>query len=214
MTEPRAPSMVEVLSQVLDEHAAQMSVCMPGVVESFNRADQTAEVRVVTLRTGGEHRATVPNAPVVFPGAYWDVQQGEGGLLVIADEDWRTWWRTDEDSEPESVASHELSSAFFIPGLRSQPNARDLLADSSVLLRPIALGTVRLGTYNANKAALHENLLSDLSGFLGDLGLWVGQVDVACGGLASTVDLQNEIATIQAGIGAGSYSSPSVMVED
>ena len=214
---PRKPSMVGVLASILETHASGIGVCIPAEVESFNRSDQTAVLRIVTKRSDGEARAQVPNAPVVFPGAYWDIQRGEGGILVIADEDWRTWWRTGNDSPPESVASHDLANAFFVPGLRSSPDSRTLGANATVLEKPAALGTVELGATGANKAAVHEDLLGDLNTFLGNISTWAATIDGLIPNPAPNnwATVVTPIVTILvANIAAGNYQSPSVMVED
>lgn len=215
MTEPRSPSLPEVMSQVLDESAAQISVCQPGEVVSWNRANQFVGVRPITLKADGSRRPVTIRTPVVFPGAYWDIQIGETGLLVMADEDFKTWYRTGETSTPESIAIHELSSAFFLPGVRHLANVRDLNINSAVLTRPAVGGTVRLGTYNASKAAVHEDLLGDLRAFLVALDTWGAAV-----GAATLVPWgpptgpQTTLQIITAAILALGYQSPSVLVED
>jgi hypothetical protein len=214
MTSPNEPTMVEALSQALDESAGRIMVAAPGKVAEWSRTTQTAKIRPLVLKPDGTERAVTIYMPVIFPGVYWDIQVGEVGLLVMADQDWHIWWRTDEVSLPETTASHDIQNAFFIPGLRSRHGSRDLAAGSSVLLRPTAGGTVRLGAHDASKAALHEDLLTDLNSFLADLSAWVADVDGAAGPFLSTAPLQAEIAALIAGIGASSYQSPSVKVED
>ena len=216
MPGPRSPSLAEVLSVALDERAALVRVCVPGVVQRFNRTTQTAQVRAVVLKADGSEPPPLPYVPVVYTGVYWDIQPGEAGLVVVADEDWRTWWRTGESSEPETVASHELSSAFFLPGLRAYPDVRTLPVGAAVLEKPTALGSVRLGDQAATKAVLHEDLLGDLSTFLGVLTTWGGTAHAnwAAAAVSWAATVAPTIVVLQAGIAGGSYESPTVKVED
>jgi len=212
----RTPSMVDVMGRILDGQSALLGVCMPAEVETFSRTDQTASVRIVTLKTDGSARPLIPNAPVIFPGVYWDVQPGEGGILILADEDWRSWWRTGEDSGPESEASHELANAFFIPGLRSLPAARTLPAATAVLENPKAGGEVRLGDQAANKAAVHEDLPDDLDTLMTDLNTWgtTAFANWAAAAAAFTANVTPTITAFKIKVAASQYISPSVMVED
>jgi len=149
--------MPEVMTQILEGHASKIGVCHPGIVEKYDRINQVVQVRIATKKTDGSERPVVPNAPVIFPGAYWDIQVGEGGILVIADEDWRTWWRTGEISTPESVAQHELSSAFFVPGLTTWTAPRSLAAGSMV----VPSTDLRLGIWNSTEPVLCGDKFED-----------------------------------------------------
>ena len=212
---PRNPTMVEVMSQILDSHGALMGVCSPGVVEAFDRDRQTAQVRIVTLKADGSARPVLPNCPVIFPGAYWDIPNDTGGILILADEDWRTWWRTDEPSVPESQSSHELSNAFFIPGLTSLPNARTLPAGAAVLEKPVPGGTVRLGAHTADGEVVHDDLLADLSNYLWALDIWAqtGHANWAAAAAAYVAGPAPLFIILNNGIGLGSYQSSKVLVE-
>jgi hypothetical protein len=175
------------MQQILDNHAAQIGVCVPGKVTRYNRLKQTVEVEILTKKSDGSERSIVPNAPVIFPGVYWDIQVGETGILIIADEDWRTWWRTGEKAEPESVATHELSSAFFVPGLRSSPDSRTIPASATVLEKPTIGGTVRLGDQGATeRVVLGDSFVSDLQTHLSDLGTWAQAVEAALAALGGS----------------------------
>jgi hypothetical protein len=208
--------MVEVLSQALDERAALVGVCVPGEVVGFNHVSMIAQVRPVVLKSDGSTRPVLQFVPVVFPGVRWDVQVGETGLLIITDEDWRTWHRTGEDSIPETVASHELSNSFFIPGAFPSTNTPAIGANNTVVDKPSAGGSVLLGDDGAIKAALHEDLLTDLNTFLVALNVWGGTAHInwAAAAAAFTANVTPTITTLTVGIGAGSYESPSVKVED
>jgi hypothetical protein len=204
------------------------------VVNAWSRANQTANVQpTLTMRDGSSTGATRPviaNVPVIFPGAYWDIQVGETGLLLFGDFNPRRWWRTGEGGLPEGIAQHHSSNAIFLPGLRSLPEARDIPAETIVLPRPTATGHVALAQYNANKNVLHEDLLSDLDDLLTDWNTFAGVLQtwggtawgswaLAAAGWAATVQnpltaLIAEIATVRAGIAAGDYEAEDVKVRE
>lgn len=219
MTAPNDPTQPEVMSRVLDQAAADLMVCAPGIVESFTPATQTARIRSATLKPDGTERTITVQTPVVFPGpVYWHVQDGSEGLLVAADRDWKTWWRTGEVSAAESEGTHELSFSFFIPGVMSRPNtsSRTLTNNSTTVDKAAAGGFVILGDPGATKEALHEDLLTDLSTMVQALDTWATAIDnIVYGGAGPNIaPLSAAILTIVNGIIAGDYQSPSVLVED
>ena len=208
----RVPQFGEVMEQAFGSSLGRLRAVDVGEVTAWNRTQQWADVRPTILNADGSARATVPRCAVVFPGAYWDLETGETGLLLVCDRDYHRWWRTGEDSVPLTTGNHVIGNSVFLPGLRSSTDERELAGDSVVLPRSTTGGTVRLGTYDATKAAVHEDLLSALDGLLTDLSTWVTAVDAAAG--TSGALLQAEITAVKAGITAGSYQSPSVKVED
>jgi len=205
------------MSRVLDQFGADLMVCAPGIVESFTPQTQTARIRSATLKPDGSERAVTVQTPVVFPGpVYWHVQDGSEGLLIAADRDWKTWWRTGEVARSESEGAHQLAHSFFIPGVMSRPNTsqRTLTNNSTTIDKAAAGGFVILGDPGATKEAVHEELLKDLNTMLQMLDLWVSAVDALGPFVPQTLNLKNSITTLVTGIGLSSYQSPSVLVED
>jgi len=214
---PRGNSLGESLTALLDDRAGQISVIVPGQVVGWDNSTETATVRPLLLDRAGAQRPEIQQCPVVFPGgAYWDIQVGETGLLLVCDEDFSAWWRTEEIAAPETRQNHAIGNAVFIGGLRASTDTRTHQTDAAILPKPDLGGEVLLGDSGATKAALHEDLLTDLNTFLGLLRTWGGtnHANWAVASAAFTAAVTPAINALTAGIGLGNYQSPSVKVED
>ena len=210
---PRKRSIGEVLESAFGDQLGQVAVVVPGEVVSWDRTTETALVKPVLTQPNGDVRPNVPNCPVVFPGAYWDLQVGEEGLLLVCDQDAELWWRTGQPSAPATEQQHKIGNAMFLPGVRNRTSVRVPASNTTVLAKPAALGQVRLGDPGATKSALHEDLLADLNSFLTALDTWGTAVGAFCA-VPWAAGPQPSLNVIKAGISAGNYESPSVKVED
>lgn len=212
MGSPRNQSLSEVIGEILDTHSSELSVCIPGVVTDWNKNFGIVKVRPTILKSDGSRRAETSWIPVIFPGVYWDVQNGEHGLLVVGDEDWRTWWRTGEEALPESQSGHDLQNAYFVPGLQTKPDSRTIPSNVRILEKPVAGGYVYLGSNTANKFVVHEDLGSYLNAFLTALDSWGttnhGDWLTASGAFGSSV------SSFITALKNADYLSDSVKVED
>lgn len=210
---PRVPELPEVMQQIFDSFAARLRAIEPGEVVSWNRSEQWANIQPLVRDQSGTDRAIIEKVPVIQPTAYHDVQTGEVGLLLICDRNPARWWRDNQQSDPESAATHHIANAVFIPGLRSKDEARTFSADTAVLERPAVGGEVRLGVAGATRAVLHDNLTPNLNAFLTALQTWAGSVDAAI-----PIPPPNDFATVVSGalsnLQTANYASPSVKVED
>ena len=205
--------MVDVMGRILDGQAALLEVCSPAEVVSFDRLQRTVSLRRVTLKADGSSYAPIPNAPVIFPGVRWDILAGEQGVIILADEDWRTWWRTGEDSIPEALASHEPANAFFIPGVTTSQNALTIPAGSKV----VESTDLRLGDATATEPALQGTEIFDARGIVNTaFGIWLDLAAAAIivgGGTditVATTTMKTALATYKASIGTARSSKVKV----
>lgn len=208
------PSFGEAIEAAFGSQLGEFRAVEPGEVTAWDRSDQVVTVRPVILGADRSARAAIHRCAVVFPGACWDIQLGEVGLLLVCDADYRRWWRDDEDAVPQTTASHAIGNSVFLPGLRSLPQARTIPIAAMVLETPSAGGTVRLGDPSADKAAVHEVFLDDLDTFLALFDAWAILVGVATGVVWAGQPVQAALTAIRIKIAADDYQSPSVMVED
>jgi len=210
---PSGSSFGEVIEALFQDRSSQVTVVVPGKVTVWDKVTETATITPLLRGRDGSQRPDIPQCPVVFPGAYWDIQVGETGLLIASDEDFSDWWRTGEISSPASRQNHDIGNSVFLPGIRSSVNARVHQTNTAVLDKPSAGGSVLIGSPTAINPAVHQVLLANLNALYGLFATWVGQVDVACGPLPGTGALAGKLASMQTDIGAGLYQSPSVKVE-
>ena len=140
---PVDPDLVDVLEAREEALLLDLDVAIPGRVQSYDAATQTANVipllRRPVPRADGEYDAAAdpvcPSVPVVWPrvGA-WSLTMalapGDTGLLVCCDGDVGTWRAGSGDVvDPVNLQRHHLSHAVFLPGLATR--ARALTAPAS-----------------------------------------------------------------------------------
>jgi hypothetical protein len=162
----------------MDAWQQEINTVIPAKVQSWDRATETADVIPLVVRPGGQGYSVVRAAKVVFPGAYWDLDEGEPGLLLCGQWDFSRWWRTGSVGEPEQVGKHSLSSGMFIPGLRNRSASRSVPSGATVL----AGDDVRLGVDSATEAVVRGDAYTGHEDtFLAALSTWVGIVEGALG---------------------------------
>ena len=120
------------------EIASSLFCALPGIVESFDSAAQTATVRPALKRRNRKGEAVslplLRDVPVFFPGGRtsgitWPVARGDECLLVFADSAIDGWFESGEAEAPASERRHDLSDAFAFVGFRSRPNALEPVSD-------------------------------------------------------------------------------------
>jgi hypothetical protein len=180
----------------MDAWQQEINTIIPAKVQSWDSATETADVIPLVVRPGGQGYSVVRAAKVVFPGAYWDLDVGEPGLLLCGQWDFSRWWRTGSVGEPEQVGKHSLSSGVFIPGLRNRSASRNVPSGATVL----AGDDVRLGVDSATEAVIRGDEwwgsvgASGFAKFLTDLAAAVNIAQVAAA--ATTLLTQWSVAGV------------------
>lgn len=115
------PSGIRALKK---EILSSLHCALPGTVEAFDPDTRTAAVRPALKRRTGSgtdgNGCALPllrDVPVFMPVPF-EVNQGDGCLLVFADCDIDAWLETGEASVPCSGRQHSLSDAFAFVGFR------------------------------------------------------------------------------------------------
>ena len=125
----------DLIRKAQDSLAFNLRVCVPGIVESFDREKQTAVINValrehiVDLQTGDKSWIEIPpllDVPIVFPraggyGVYCAVNKGDECLVMFADMCIDGWWQNGEIQNQIEKRRHDLSDAFAVMGCWSQP---------------------------------------------------------------------------------------------
>jgi hypothetical protein len=125
-----------------------LRVAMPAIVQSFDEATQTVVVQpAIREQMLNKQRVPIPTAlplisfvPIVLPraGGYaltMPIQQGDEGLLVIADACFDAWYQSGGVQNQIDLRRHDLSDAFFIAGCWSQPRKLSNYSGSAAQLR-------------------------------------------------------------------------------
>lgn len=146
-----------VMGAMADHHTA-----LPGILQSFNLEDQTAEVQpaIRRLLLPDGKMVTMPlciHVPCFFPGGVltFEVTPGMDVLLLIAERAIDAWWAQGGVQDPTELRQFDLSDSFALLGFSSKPAAlRDVSPDATELRTRDGLnrlsvrkdGTVHIGT--------------------------------------------------------------------
>ncbi len=142
-------SLTEIMGSILDGRIEDIRTAFPGKVNSFDRTKKTAEI-AFQLDLGLDEIGNdltpppIPGVPVVFPGAYWDVQPGETGLVLVTWKNMQNWLLTGTLLPPEDTGVHELSSCCFLPGLWPFPTAQMMTLPTGAKVVPLESGLIKL----------------------------------------------------------------------
>lgn len=162
------PTLEDLLSELITSRAADLRVCLPGIIESYDPAKQIVDVQPALQRPGQAQDGTstsrrlpvIHSVPVVFPrtaaGFFVSlpIKKGDSVLLIFSDFSLDRWKSTGREVDPESTGSHEIADAFAIVGgyAPSSPlanvNADDLIVgkDGGTTLRiKGSTGEIHLG---------------------------------------------------------------------
>lgn len=125
--EQREDSFSHAIRSIVDEQIVNLHTALPGTIQSFNSAEQTATVLLDIDREGGVPYPELSRVPVVFPkgGGYiltFPVEPGDSCLVQFIERDMGPW-QVGEGREPQDARKHSLSDAVCLVGLRSIPAA-------------------------------------------------------------------------------------------
>ena len=184
---------------------------LPGTVESFDPATQTAVVRPLLKRK--TELPLLRDVPVFFPGSRnsavtWPVSAGDGCLVVFADTDMDRWFETGRAGEPASARKHDLSDAFAFVGFRSAPEALKNLSAT-----PSFFGMTEAGidAKLAGKADTgHKHSAADVTS--GTLPISRGGTGASTAATARTaLDVPSNASVVKAG--DSTYTTPGLLLD-
>jgi Phage protein Gp138 N-terminal domain len=132
----RYTNIYSYVQAMIDTSTAQTWVALPGIVQSFNAADCTAEVQLAILMQSRDKNnnwkdvtpaPVVPKALVHFPGNHdyiftFPIKAGDEGLLVFCDRCIDAFWQSGGVQPQLDIRQHDLTDAIFFPGIRSVGN--------------------------------------------------------------------------------------------
>jgi hypothetical protein len=134
-----------LLREVIESRMDGLSVALPATVVSYDRASQSATVRlsarrrvrvedVMSEEDSFEDRPDVYAVPVAWPsgGSSFfapDLVAGDAVLLIACDSDFSAWMDSGRVSDPIDGRSHHFAHSYAIPGAR--PDSRPILRLSS-----------------------------------------------------------------------------------
>jgi len=130
----RIDSLHQVLLATMDTLKTEMWSSMPGIVQSFDAANQTVQVQVATAIPiyNASNQVTyvqIPllrDVPVIFEGGgdyvmTFPVSAGDECLVVFSSRCIDAWWQNGGVQNQADIRYHDLSDGFAIVGPRSLP---------------------------------------------------------------------------------------------
>jgi hypothetical protein len=154
-----------VIGVLMDHHT-----CTPGILQSFNADDQTAEVQpaIRRLLLPDGKLVQLPlcmNVPCFFPGGVltFEITEGMDVVLAIAERSIDGWWAKGGIQDPTEMRQFDLTDSFAYIGFSSKPNALSDMHASATELRTRA-GDNRISVRKDGK--VHIGTSASLSTFL------------------------------------------------
>ena len=140
-------SEVAPVKAAVDSMSSRIRVAMPGIIKSFDVKTQTASVQPA-LRERINLKGVLswvdlpllPDVPVILFRAKdyvltFPISEGDECLLVFGDMCIDAWWQSGDVQNQVEKRRHDLSDAFAIVGLWSQPRVIEDYSEDTVQLR-------------------------------------------------------------------------------
>ena len=147
MTLSRSPNLAEVLRAAMDNRLADVHVALPGQVEKYDLATQSADIKPLIKRrveTDGddliESLPVIPKVPIVFPraGGFFismPIKKGDLVTLIFCERSIDKYTAgKGKDTDPVDLRMHELIDAVAFPGFYPfSESLEDAHADNLVI---------------------------------------------------------------------------------
>lgn len=176
----------QALLEAMDSRFRDLHTCMPGRVESYDAAKQTATVQPMIKRVdvsdaGAQVVSSYPtlaNVPVAWPrfGGFYihgPLASGDFVLLTFTESAIDPFRARGTETHPGDLRRHTMTGAVAIPGLyprsRALPTAGDDLViglESGGEIRLKADGEVHLGESPSGYVAMADKVHSAITGML------------------------------------------------
>ena len=169
----------EAMRLAFEGMQAGLWTAMPGIVQSFNAAQQTCVIQPALLANllqpdGTTKSIRLPlllDCPVFFPGGggvtlTFPLKQGDECLTVFASRCIDAWWQSGGIQVQAELRMHDLSDGFCFAGFRSVPNVFENISTTTAQLRSAdGLEVVELDPVNGivNIKAPEVNILGVLT---------------------------------------------------
>ena len=173
--------------------ASNVNTCMPGIIDSFNSANQTVTVRpAIQMKITINNEITykdypqIINVPLVFPQAggfaiTFPVQSGDQCLLIFSQRCIDNWQLSGRISPPEQN----------IPGARTHD-----ITDAFAILAPSCNSNI-IGDYNTNGVEI-RNEIGTSKITLTDSGIVITGDLTVIGEITSTENITDKVTSMEA----------------
>lgn len=124
-TNEEKPSLAKLLQTAIDGRLCDVHTSMPGIVQSYDRATQTAKIQPSLKRKYVDGNIVdlpiINKVPVIFPRSkgkwvHFDLEEGDVVTLLFSERSLDTWKERGGQVSPDDPRKFHLSDAYAIPG--------------------------------------------------------------------------------------------------
>lgn len=179
MTEAR--ELIETaIAEIIEDRLKEVHTCMPGIVVSFDRTTQTAEVQPCLKRkhfdNDPEELPIITDVPVVFPGTggLWlvgDVKVDSYVLLFFAERAIDNWQSKGGIVDPARYRLHDKSDAFALAGIWPDPNQLSVAVQANTIAIRNSTNTIKIEVADSGTITI-DNSVGECS-LNGATGQWL-----------------------------------------
>lgn len=184
MTTSRTPTLAEVIRRAIEKRVERIHVAIPGIIETYDAATQTADVRIAVNRLEElddgteveEEFPIIPDVPVAFPRAgdfyvSFPLKKGNSVLLIFCERSIDNWLAGDGGVvDPDVFQTHDLVDAVAYPGIYPETKALKNNEDAGITMGHdsgcrivVEKSEVRIGADATEFASHASKVLSELN---------------------------------------------------
>ena len=144
----RTPDLAEVLRVAMDNRLSDLHVALPGRVEKYDLAQQSADIKPLIKRAFQtadgvevlEALPVIPQVPIVFPraGGFFislPVKKGDLVTLLFCERSIDKYTKgTGKDTDPVDLRQHEMIDAVAFPGFYPFSEAIEEASESDMVI--------------------------------------------------------------------------------
>lgn len=136
-------TLAEFFRRSFREAMKDVYTCVPGHVIAFDPDTQLAQLQIGIERVNAdgstENIDPLIECPINFPGGdylvEYQIDPGTEGMIHFSQRCIDGWLNTGGVARNPILRFHDISDAYFVPGLRSQPNVLSNFQNNGVRLR-------------------------------------------------------------------------------
>ena len=189
-------TLAEFFRRAFRETMKGVYTCIPGHVIAFDQSSQLAQLQIGVERVNADGTTETPD-PLIeclvnFPGGdyfvEYEITPGVEGMIHFSQRCIDGWFNTGGVAKNPILRFHDINDAFFVPGIRSQPNVIPAFQNNGVRLRNKA-GDRFIWLKNDGDAEINVNNLNitaniNHTGNQTSTGTITGETDVVAAGVS------------------------------
>lgn len=135
----------DLVRLILKDKLTTVGTSIPGHVTAFDPATQLAQLQIGIRSSDGVQLPIIIECPVHFSGGSQfmiehQIDPGDEGIIIFSQRCIDAWLETGGVAQQPIPRMHDMSDAYFVPGIRSKPNAFPQMANNGIALRDKAGG--------------------------------------------------------------------------